>query len=201
MKGYKLLTTIVGEWELICYEKGLPKSYFEYAKYHIYYNSKKDKYNIEAKGLKNKLHPTYTNLCKIIETINNHSEPAVYLGTPVDFFTRWEKLQQEQEKETIEDFFFDFKQDETLNPNKPEPYKILKIPLDNYQSHLEQIRIKDKRLIEGIQKYKKEFLDKNPTIDIWEELDNVVVTSEGCYFTMYDSQIILEDDEKNEDIQ
>jgi hypothetical protein len=77
------------------------------------------------------------------------------------------------------------KEPEQNNTDMMNRVRVVRADLTNYKDNLDKMRSKDQRLINTMQEYKKNVLQKNPTVDIWEDYGNVIITSEGCYFSTY----------------
>ena len=196
--GYQHLSTIVGEWEEVAYLGTREVVTYEYAKFKVFYSEKKERYKVSTSGYKPELHPYYPILSRVIEQLNTRSIPYFYLQNTLDFHNLWSET---LEKESgLKNFFQDNFNPESIPKEAPDGINILKLGLDNYKDALDYIVNTKEDLIRSMQKYKNSTLTPNPSIDVWQDLGNVIITSDGCYFTAYSSQLKINDDEpKSED--
>lgn len=196
LQGYKLIDVVSGEWTHSYLNiEGEEIFYVDYSYYEIYYNSKKDKYKMLLKGYKPYTHFLHMELNAIIDFVNMKPSTAKinFTKTSQDYF-----FQRTQLFQLIEDGL-DNPYETTYN-DVGEQVRILRMDLEHYKNHLDKIRKEDSKLVRKMQEYKEEVLIKRGEIDIWQDLGNVIVTSEGCYFTAYNRDLRQSDgsDEENE---
>lgn len=184
LRGYKQIDEVEAEWTHNHIDlNGEDLSLVDYATYMIFYNSRKDKYEMLHKGFRPFNHFMYTELMAIIEFINRKPEDSVFrfFNTPRDYFVQRGVLFQMIEG----DFTVDFNQ-----VYQPEDTKtrIMRVKLTHYKEILDSIKSEDSKLIQKMQEYKQQVLLTTQGLDIWQDLGNVIITSEGCYYSMYNEE-------------
>lgn len=197
LQGYKLIDIVAGEWSHIFLDvEGGDITFVDYSYYHVYYNPKKDKYKFTLSGFRPYMHCMYGELNSIIDFINMKPEGAQinFTKTSQDFFF------QKNELFKLVDNNLEININTVNSTENDNQIRVLRMDLEHYKGFLETINIDDAKLIKVMQTYKKEVLAKRTEVEIYQDLGNVVITSEGCYFTAYNKHIQHKDgsDQKEE---
>lgn len=191
LKGYTLIDVFRGEWTHIFYNtSGEEISFIDYSIYKIFYNRKKDKYEITLSGFNPMEHVMYEELMNILNFINikPEIENFEFTNSSQDYFSQKTQLVM-----LMNNIDMDYSQ----NVSDPNTVVVLRMKLENIETHLPQIKKEDERLIKIMQEFKaKNLVKKN--LEIYDDFGNVIVTSEGCYFTAYNSQISSKDENEDE---
>lgn len=186
LQGYKLIDIVAGEWSHIFLDvEGNDITFVDYAYYHIFYNPKKDKYKFLLSGFRPYMHCMYGEMNSIIDFINMKPDGAQihFTKTSQDFFF------QKNELFKMVDNNLEISINTVNGSETDNQVRVLRMDLEHYKNFLESINIDDAKLIKVMQTYKKEVLAKRTDIEIYQDLGNVVITSEGCYFTAYNKHI------------
>lgn len=189
LQGYRLIDIVPAEWELVHINmKGEEYIMVEYAHYEVYYNDKKDKYKIHLKGMRPYAHSLYRELNKIIDALNSKTEGHDFKGNSQDYFNLMTGTTENWQEGAMMGAA-------AIN----EGISVLRMELALYQEHMDKIKNDDARLIAQMQHYKTTVVMKKVGLDIWEDLGNVIVTSEGCYFSAYNTLLKFNEDDQGED--
>jgi hypothetical protein len=191
LQGYVQIDEVNAEWEILQYNlDGEAVSDVDYSKYYIFYNPRKDHYDMIVGGFRPFKNLMHTELRSILNFIN--TKPAAskikFWENSQDYFIQkanLEKMIQESYEVDMESKQPEQKEPEQNNTDMMNRVRVVRADLTNYKDNLDKMRSKDQRLINTMQEYKKNVLQKNPTVDIWEDYGNVIITSEGCYFSTY----------------
>lgn len=173
IQGYKLLDEVSGLWKVQYKDmSGKDIVLVEYSNYQVYYNYKKDLYRLVLKGFKPMKHYLYGELVAMIDFLNLKPEND-YFGfseTAQDYF-----LQKEGLFQLINTGFGDAK----VSRENPE-LVILRFDLDQDKEYIMTMRDTTPIMKEILQNFKKSGLLVKG-IEIYEEHDNILITSEGYY--------------------
>jgi hypothetical protein len=198
LQGYKLIDIVAGEWSHLFLDvEGSDITFIDYSYYHVFYHPKKDKYKFSLSGFRPMMHCMYGELNSIIDFINMKPEGAQinFTKTSQDYFFQKNELFKMVDSNLEINI-------NTINNNSESDnqVRVLRMDLEHYKNFLESITIDDAKLVKVMQTYKKEVLAKKTEIEIYQDLGNVVITSEGCYFTAYNKYIQPKDgSEPNEE--
>ena len=191
LKGYTLIDVFRGEWtHIFDNTSGEEISFIDYSIYKIFYNRKKDKYEITLSGFNPMEHVMYEELMNILNFINikPEIENFEFTNSSQDYFSQKTQLVM-----LMNNIDMEYSQ----NVSDPNTVVVLRMKLENIETHLPQIKKEDERLIKIMQEFKaKNIVKKN--LEIYDDFGNVIVTSEGCYFTAYNSQISSKDENEDE---
>lgn len=173
IQGYKLLDEVSGLWKVQYKDmSGKDIVFVEYSNYQVYYNHKKDLYRLVLKGFKPRKHYLYGELVTMIDFLNLKPEND-YFGfseTAQDYF-----LQKEGLFQLMNTGFGDVK----VSSENPE-LVILRFDLDQDKEYIMTMRDTTPIMKEILQNFKKSGLLVKG-IEIYEEHDNILITSEGYY--------------------
>lgn len=190
LQGYEQIDEVYAEWELVQYNvQGEVISSVEYSIYYIFYNSKKDKYTMLTGGFRPFHNNMHTELASMINFLNKKPvhEKLQFWRNSQDYFIQKSKL-DDLIKQGYDMDLMSPPQEE----NKAEmlnKVRVVRIELNQYKEHLDKIQQDDPKLIKTMQDFKKNVLQKKERLDIWQDLGNVIITSEGCYFSIYNKNL------------
>ena len=187
--GYREIDYIVGEREETSFVGDKEFLMCTYSNYTILIKDKLGKFKVITSGVRPKEHVLYSELSRIVNDLSLSSKTD-RRSTIRDYFIAKDMMTSFED--SIADFFAPQKGG-TSFPIKRK-ISILKRPLDNYKDTLSYIIQDDKLLIQTMEEYKVKTLLPNEDIDIWEDYGNVIVTSDGCYFTLYDDQFSIDEE-------
>ena len=183
LQGYKQIDEMEGEWSHIYVDiNGEDVCLLDYATYQIFYNARKDKYKMLIKGFKPFHHFLYTELISIIDFLNLKPVESQFkfFHSYNDYFVQRNILLKAIEGELTIEFNNVSEASTKIN--------IMRLKLTNYKEVLDTIKSEDPKLIQKMQEYKKQVLLKTTGLDIWQDIGNVIITSEGCYYSVYNEE-------------
>ena len=192
IQGYKLIDEISGMWK-IQYKNMSGKDIVmvEYSKFWIYYNEKKDLYKMVRGGFKPFQHFLNGELMIMLDFINMKPEND-YIGfseTVQDYFTQKESLFH-----VMSTGFGEVK----ATPENSELI-ILRFELNQDKEYIMSMREDDQLMGKILQDFKKSGL-LSKGIEIYEEHNNILITSDGYYVCTHKSIFNkLDNDSKEED--
>jgi hypothetical protein len=202
LQGYVQIDEVNAEWEILQYNlSGEAISDVDYSTYYIFYNEKKDHYDMTVGGFrpyKNELHKELRSILNFINMKPTTSKNKFWNNSQ-DYFIQKASL----DKLIEESYEVDIKKEpeppvDNSNLEMLNRVRVVRAELQNYKDKLDLMKSKDQKLINTMQEYKKNVLSKNPTVDIWEDYGNVIITSEGCYFTTYHKYLDFNGDKDKE---
>lgn len=173
LRGYKLIDEISALWK-IQYKNmsGKDVSFVEYSVYKIFYNEKLDLYKMTTHGFKPIKHYLHGELSLIIDFLNNKPEN--------DFFDFYESIQDYFiQKENLMNLI-NTKYGEIKTTNTDSNLIILRFELNSDREFIMSLRNEDPAMGSNLKSFKNsELLPKD--IEIYEEFNNILISSEGYY--------------------
>lgn len=173
LRGYKLIDEISALWK-IQYKNmsGKDISFVEYSIYKIFYNEKLDRYKMTIHGFKPIKHYLHGELSLIIDFLNNKPEN--------DYFDFYESIQDYFiQKENLMNLI-NTKYGEIKTTNTESNLIILRFELNSDREFIMSLRNDDPTMGSNLKSFKNsDLLPKD--IEIYEEFNNVLITSEGYY--------------------
>ena len=173
LKGYKLIDEISALWK-IQYKNmsGKDVTFVEYSTYKIFYNERRDLYKMTIHGFKPIKHYLHGELSLIIDFLNNKPEN--------DFFDFSESIQDYYiQKENLMNLI-NTKYGEIKTSNEDSNLIILRFDLNSDREFIMSLRNEDQSMGSNLKSFKNsELSSKN--IEIYEEFNNILITSDGYY--------------------
>lgn len=191
LQGYVIVDSIVALWRLQHQVGDRQVSLAEYSKYVIYYNERLDKYRLCLGGFRPMRHMLYSDMKYLIDFLNNKPESEIFNYTVRDYFDQKDTLFSMLEME--------MSVGEVIEDEENSELVVIKFELKQNRDFIMRLRDSDELKVEVIKKFKKSnYLPKN--VEVYEELDNILVTSEG-YFVCIEKEFLskIEDDEAEEE--
>lgn len=197
LQGYKKIDEIAGLWQVSFKEfQGNETRFADYSIYSIYYNSKKDMYKLQMSGFRPMKHFLNTELRILIEYLNHkeNEEDTLFYNTVEDYFTEKDNLFM----------LLSTPLGKVGSTNYDNNLMIIKFELDQNKEYIMQLRNSDVNMVKTIKSLKNSDVIPKGT-EIYEELDNILITSDGYYVctTNYminkiEERLDLNDDDEDE---
>ena len=173
LRGYKLIDEISALWK-VQYKNmsGKDVTLVEYSIYKIFYNERRDLYKMTIHGFKPIKHYLHGELSLIIDFLNNKPEN--------DYFDFYESIQDYFiQKENLMNLI-NTKYGEIKTTNTESNLIILRFELNSDREFIMSLRNDDPTMGSNLKSFKNsDLLPKD--IEIYEEFNNVLITSEGYY--------------------
>ena len=173
LRGYKLIDEISALWK-VQYKNmsGKDVTLVEYSIYKIFYNERRDLYKMTIHGFKPIKHYLHGELSLIIDFLNSKPEN--------EFFDFYESIQDYFiQKENLMNLI-NTKYGEIKTTNTDSNLIILRFELNSDREFIMSLRNDDPTMGSNLKSFKNsDLLPKD--IEIYEEFNNVLITSEGYY--------------------
>ena len=173
LRGYKLIDEISALWK-VQYKNmsGKDVTFVEYSIYKIFYNERRDLYKMTIHGFKPIKHYLHGELSLIIDFLNNKPEN--------DFFDFTESIQDYYiQKENLMNLI-NTKYGEIKTSDEDSSLIILRFDLNTDREFIMSLRNEDQSMGSNLKSFKNtELSSKN--IEIYEEFNNILITSDGYY--------------------
>ena len=173
LRGYKLIDEISALWK-VQYKNmsGKDVTLVEYSNYKIFYNERRDLYKMTIHGFKPIKHYLHGELSLIIDFLNNKPEN--------DFFDFTESIQDYYiQKENLMNLI-NTKYGEIKTSDEDSSLIILRFDLNTDREFIMSLRNEDQSMGSNLKSFKNtELSSKN--IEIYEEFNNILITSDGYY--------------------
>lgn len=173
LRGYKLIDEISALWK-IQYKNmsGKDITFVEYSVYKIFYNERLDRYKMTTHGFKPIKHYLHGELSLIIDFLNNKPENEYFdfYGSIQDYFIQKENLMN----------LISTKYGEIKTTNTESNLIILRFELNSDREFIMTLRNEDPAMGSNLKSFKNGDLFPKD-IEIYEEFNNVLITSEGYY--------------------
>ena len=170
-RGYKKIDQISGLWKHTYVNmQGKEVVLADYAYYDIFYNEDDDIYEVEMRGFRPQQHYLNGEVVMMINFLNTKPENdfIIFSRSSTDYF-----LQKESLINFITAGFGEVKE------VKEEPdLVVLKFGLEQDKEFIMTLRINNPIMTQVIQNFKKSLKD---VVEIYEELDNILITSDGYF--------------------
>ena len=173
LKGYKLIDEISALWK-IQYKNmsGRDVTLVEYSTYKIFYNERRDLYKMTIHGFKPIKHYLHGELSLIIDFLNNKPEN--------DFFEFYESIQDYYiQKENLMNLI-NTKYGEIKTSDEDSSLIILRFDLNTDREFIMSLRNEDQSMGSNLKSFKNTELSSKD-IEIYEEFNNILITSDGYY--------------------
>ena len=190
LTGYKLIDQMSGLWRHSY--RGMEKKeivFADYSRYDIFYNEKKNHYKMIAYGYKPFVHFLNSELGMILETVNLKLGDGLinYTDTTQDYFFH---------KEQLLDYINTGVGEVTLD--HPSQLLIIKFELDQSKEYVLSFQDQNKKMIELINNFKNTTLLPDG-VEIFEQHDNILITSEGFYVCTAKEKLNMTDNGRTEE--
>ena len=173
LKGYKLIDEISALWK-IQYKNmsGKDVTFVEYSVYKIFYNERLDRYKMTTQGFKPIKHYLHGELSLIIDFLNNKPENEYFdfYGSIQDYYIQKENLMN----------LINTKYGEIKTTDTESNLIILRFELNSDREFIMTLRNEDPAMGSNLKSFKNGDLFPKD-IEIYEEFNNVLITSEGYY--------------------
>lgn len=181
LRGYTLIDEIAGLWKL-SYQTFEGNNVYtaDYAIYQVYYNKKKDHYSMVSGGFRPIKHFLSGDLQCMVDFLNTKPENIYteFSHSVNDYFTQKDAL--------LELMDMQYQQVDAEKTNVE--LIILRYELDQNRDDVMELRDSAPIMKQVLQNYKKSNLLPNNT-EIYEEFDNIIVTSEGYFVCTHKENI------------
>lgn len=190
LKGYRKIDRLVGLWRHSYKDFNLKDVVFaDYAKYDVYYNEKSDFYKVLLSGFRPLEHFLNGEIVIMLGFLNikPENEYIKFSKSVQDYFIQKESLLNTIGSEEEEN-------------NEGSDFIVMRFSLEQDKSIVTALQSDDLQMVRIIQNFKK-YLSNN--IEVYEEFDNVLVTSEGYYISAHRSalqQLKKDSNDENEEI-
>lgn len=175
IRGYKRIDQIKGLWSLSHADiSGKLILFAEYSVYDIYYNERRDWYKMTKSGFNPTNHTLHRELLMTLEFLNYKPKNPYYVFSEnmSDYFI--------QRDEIINSMNYDFSDVNEVGQTEDTELVILRFELTNDKSYILKMKDNTPDKVKAIQAYKQTLLKKEG-LEIYEEVDNILITSEGYY--------------------
>ena len=188
LKGYKKIDELSGLWKH-SYQNpnGKDTSIMSYSVYAIYYNEKKDKYKLILSGFEPHKHYLNTNLNILIDSLNFKIDEINYTETTQDYFV--------EKSVILNHVMSNFNEVKTYGDD--DSIIVLKFDLQNNKSYIMGFKDENPTLKEIVLSFKDSDLFPK-TAEIYEEIDNIIITSEGYFIATEKKNLSKLNKEDNE---
>ena len=173
LRGYKLIDEISALWK-VQYKNmsGKDVTLVEYSNYKIFYNERRDLYKMTIHGFKPIKHYLHGELSLIIDFLNNKPEN--------DFFDFSESIQDYYiQKENLMNLI-NTKYGEIKTSDEDSSLIILRFGLNSDREFIMSLRNEDQAMGSNLKSFKNTELSSKD-IEIYEEFNNILITSDGYY--------------------
>lgn len=173
LRGYKLIDEISALWK-VQYKNmsGKDVTLVEYSNYKIFYNERRDLYKMTIHGFKPIKHYLHGELSLIIDFLNNKPEN--------DFFDFSESIQDYYiQKENLMNLI-NTKYGEIKTSDEDSSLIILRFDLNSDREFIMSLRNEDQAMGSNLKSFKNTELSSKD-IEIYEEFNNILITSDGYY--------------------
>lgn len=158
-----------------------------YSVYAIYYNEKKDKYKLILSGFEPHKHYLNTNLNILIDSLNFKIDEINYTETTQDYFV--------EKSVILNHVMSNFNEVKTYGDD--DSIIVLKFDLQNNKSYIMGFKDENPTLKEIVLSFKDSDLFPK-TAEIYEEIDNIIITSEGYFIATEKKNLSKLNKEDNE---